>query len=67
MTYTISYECGCRIIRGQLPLSEVSQVISGFSGQAVADHVIAPKLNAVLVIGEPEAIAKLRRRHGLGG
>ncbi|WP_199028818.1 hypothetical protein [Ralstonia sp. ASV6] len=57
---TVSEQCGCRIITGQLPISAMDLLSRGFSKKAVLDHDLARMLGASFVVGEPEALARLR-------
>lgn len=58
--YTIKNECGCRIIFGEIPVSDFSMISHSFSKNAKLDIALANSMGATLVIGEPDQLAKLR-------
>lgn len=58
--YTIKRIAGCRVVFGQVPLSDLEMLAHGFSDKALMASDIADRIGAAIVMGEPEAIANLR-------
>lgn len=59
--YTVQTILGCRMIFGLVPLSDLQMLIHGYSKNAVMSADIASRIGASLVIGEPDAIERLRQ------
>lgn len=59
--FTIKNICGCRIVFGQMPMSEVGMLTHGFSKKALMATDIADKIGALFVIGEPDDLEELRQ------
>lgn len=59
--FTIKNICGCRIIFGQVPASEIGMLTHGMSKKALMDTDIANKIGALFVIGEPDDLEELRK------
>lgn len=59
--FTIKSHCGCRLVFGPVPISEMNMIMHGFSEQAVMAMDIADRIGASLVIGEPSNIEALRK------
>ena len=59
--FTVKTMCGCRIVYGQIPLSDLGMLSHGFGPDALVAPDIADRIGAMLVIGEPENLEKLRR------
>lgn len=58
---TIQNICSCRIVFGQIPASQMGMLTHGFSKKALMATDIADRIGALLVIGEPDDLEKLRR------
>lgn len=59
--FTIKNVCGCRIVFGQVPASEIGMLTHGFSKKALMATDIADKIGALFVIGEPADLEELRK------
>lgn len=59
--FTIKNICGCRIVYGSVPISEVAMLAHGFSKKALMATDIADRIGATFVIGEPDDLDDLRR------
>lgn len=59
-TYTVTERGGCRIVSGELPMSAMPMLLHGFPEGAVMDADLARMLDAVLAIGMPEDLSKLK-------
>lgn len=59
--YTVCAAFGCRIVHGEIPVSEIPSLVHGYSAAAWHDMAVAQKLNATLAIGEPPDMANLRQ------
>jgi hypothetical protein len=60
--FTIKTLHGCRLVYGAVPLSEFGMLTHGFSKKALMAIDIADRIGASFVIGEPDALAELRRQ-----
>ena len=58
--FTIKNICGCRLVFGQMPMSEVGMLTHGFSKKALMATDIADRIGALFVIGEPDDLEELR-------
>jgi hypothetical protein len=58
--FTVNNICGCRIVYGPVPMSEVGMLTHGFSNKALMDVDLASRIGATLVIGEPGDLEDLR-------
>jgi hypothetical protein len=58
--YTVKKIANCRIVFGQIPVSDLMMLTGGFSKKSVMDLSIASRIGATIVIGEPEDIEVLR-------
>ena len=59
--FTIKNICGCRLVFGQMPMSEVGMLTHGFSKKALMATDIADRIGALFVIGEPDDLEELRQ------
>lgn len=59
-SFTIKNLCGCRIVYGEVPLSEFGMLMHGFSKKALMAADIADRIGAMFVIGEPKNLEELR-------
>ncbi len=59
--FTIKNICGCRIVFGPFPLSEMGMLTHGFSKKALVATDIADRIGALFVIGEPDDLEELRQ------
>lgn len=59
--FTIKNICGCRIVYGPVPMSEVAMLTHGFGEKALMDMDLASRIGATLVIGEPDDLEDLRQ------
>lgn len=59
--FTIQNICGCRIVYGSIPASEMGMLTHGFSKKALMAVDIADRIGAVFVIGEPDDLEELRK------
>lgn len=59
--FTIKNVCGCRIVFGQVPASEIGMLTHGMSKKALMATDIADKIGALFVIGEPADLEELRK------
>lgn len=59
--FTIKVIERCRIVFGQIPVSEIAMLSHGFSKKALIALDIADRIGASLVIGEPNDLDKLRQ------
>ncbi len=58
--FTIKNICGCRLVFGQMPMSEMGMLTHGFSKKALMATDIADRIGALFVIGEPDDLEELR-------
>jgi hypothetical protein len=59
--FTIKNICGCRIVYGSVPISDVAMLTYGFSKNALMATDIADRIGATFVIGEPDDLDDLCR------
>lgn len=59
--FTIKTIQGCRVVFGQLPIDSLPLVTGGFGEKAEVAFDIADLIGASLVVGEPDALASLRK------
>lgn len=59
--FTVQNICGCRIVYGSIPASEMGMLTHGFSKNALMAVDIADRIGAVFVIGEPDDLEELRQ------
>lgn len=60
-SFTIQNICGCRIVYGSIPASEMGMLTHGFSKNALMAVDIADRIGATFVIGEPDDLEELRQ------
>lgn len=60
--FTVKSICGCRLVFGQVPISDFAMLTHGFSKKALMAVDIADRIGATFVIGEPENLEELRRQ-----
>lgn len=60
--FTVKNICGCRIVFGSVPASDISMITHGFSKKALMAMDVADRIGATLVIGEPGDLDELRQR-----
>jgi len=59
--FSIKNICGCRIVFGPVPVSEMGMLAHGFSKNALVAIDVADRIGASIVIGEPEDLNRLRK------
>jgi hypothetical protein len=59
--YTAKSVCGCRIVFGLVPVSDLGMLAHGFSKKALMATDIADRIGASVVIGEPADLDALRK------
>ena len=61
VAFTVKYMCGCRLVFGQVPLSEFEMLAYGMGENAMIDMDIANRIGATFVIGSPDNLGELRK------
>lgn len=59
--FKVKLMCGCRVVFGEIPISEFTMLTHGFSKKALMAADIADRIGASLVIGEPGNLEELRK------
>ncbi|AQH05846.1 hypothetical protein A9R05_43370 (plasmid) [Burkholderia sp. KK1] len=59
--FTIRMIHGCRLVFGEVPISQIQMLAHGFSKKALMDIDMAERIGATFVIGEPENLEGLRK------
>lgn len=60
--FTVKAMCGCRLVFGSVPISELTMLTHGFSNKAMMAVDIADLIGASFVIGEPKDLEELRKQ-----